>query len=283
MEPLLAAFPDFETLSVVTVLSRTGRSCVLLTLDLNTLEESVVKIGPKDGFLRNEINCLKSVKHPNIVQLQSVSFSSCGQLVALKFEKVKGEALVKYIIEKGRLSERETTIILNQLISVLEYIHGKGWIHQDLKPDNIMFDPRDQKITLIDFEFSCQWSKWRYTTSDLGTYEYSSPEIRSRKRFTGPEVDLWSLGITLFVMLSGSFPFSKEDLYLRRETWLNFSWPLFVGSKWQRIISKLSDPDPRQRISLSQLKVQISIGGSSGLVGIPNEKENRSRSVTQYF
>eukprot|EP01099_Mayorella_cantabrigiensis_P005555 TRINITY_DN449_c0_g1_i1.p1 TRINITY_DN449_c0_g1~~TRINITY_DN449_c0_g1_i1.p1 ORF type:complete len:224 (-),score=43.94 TRINITY_DN449_c0_g1_i1:79-750(-) len=189
---------------------------------------------------------------PNIVRLLDVSFNQ--DLIALKLEKVNGLSLVNYIFQKGRLTTSETLLIIEQVISALEYLHSKGWVHHDIKPDNIIFNPEDHSVKLIDFEFSCRWSKWRRIYSNLTTLEYSSPEIRSKKRYVGPDADMWSLGVTLFVMLNGSFPFSREELLLRKENLKNIEWSLFVSAKWQLVIERLMDVDQHKRLRLSELK-----------------------------
>jgi len=201
---------QLTSLSIVSTLSANERTHVLLAVDPLSHQEFVLKIGHFQT-LKVEHECLEAIgSHPNLVQLKK-SFRF-DDILILQFEKVSGSTLTTHLLKKGSLPEERGFDVMRQLVSVVSYIHSKGWVHRDLKPDNIIFDDRTNHVKVIDFEFACRWSNASFLSQSLGTFQYSAPEIRACSIYKGPEVDVWSLGVTLFVITFVRFPFSRDQL-----------------------------------------------------------------------
>ena len=100
------------------------------------------------------------------------------------------------------------------MVLAIESVHKLNYIHRDLKPENIMYNPRTHQVKIIDFGFACI-SKEKLRVF-CGTPSYMSPEIVRKHEYDGKPVDMWALGVLLYVMLTGTFPFrgvSEHDLY----------------------------------------------------------------------
>lgn len=215
---------------------------------------SILKVCPTSKNPSSEVLCLSSIHHHGIVKLYQSMFQN-GVLILL-MEKIHGKALIDFISET-RLSEEESRIIMKQLVSSLNLIHSKGWVHRDIKPDNLIYDRETQHVTIIDFELCSQIvpknrPKFCSRSPLKKTEYYASPELR-RGRFCGPETDVWSLGVTLFTMLTGFFPFDVEDLRNYTEK-LFFPPDIWITPLCKDLISKMLIHDSFSRITLKEIE-----------------------------
>jgi len=206
--------PSFELLfsarpfQHIRTLSESDRSVVLEVLDIEQKRPQVLKYGTK-RLIENEAECLKTMKHSNIVSI--LDYFSTELTTCLVLEKIEGDCVVDLLSTESRLVEDEASMITSQIGSALAYLHAQGWIHRDLKPDNIIYNRHTKVAKLIDFEFACRFYSWWKLSCKSGTTEYASPELR-KGSYWGPEVDVWSLGITVYVMVTGEFPFEEDEL-----------------------------------------------------------------------
>jgi len=238
-------------MSIIQVLCVSSRNLVLMVRTLG-IEESVIKISHLDQCLACEVECLSEVSHPNIITLLEVW--AVGNYLFVEFAKAPGHCLVDLLVEEGWLSESECQLILKQVLSALNHLHSKGWIHRDLKPDNLIWHRETGTVKLIDFEFAGRFRKGEILTDRLGTLDYMSPEMRKRF-YQGPETELWSLGVTLFTMLSGQFPFSEAQLVEFRDLPENLWRALSrFSNEAQDLIQLLLSPDPRKRCSVKTIE-----------------------------
>lgn len=246
-----APFPGYKNFSLVEVLPSSERCAVLVVKKEGSSSQSVVKIGKinEENRLAREAENLSKLSHENIVKLQD--FISAKGSALLRMEKVKGVCLAEKINKDGPFSEEEARNVMIQLISVLTYMHSKKWIHRDLKPDNIIYDPDTGKVKLIDFEFALKCPRWKKLNQSLGTYEYSAPEVR-RQKYQGTEVDIWSLGITLYILLTSKFPFQKKDLFCFRE---KLVCPEYLSDSCKDFLKRMLDPNPNTRGTVKSLKL----------------------------
>lgn len=248
---IVSCFPeDIKQISLL----KSDRNLVLV---VKTKEYGicVLKSNTDHSYLLQEAKFLKSCQHPNIVKLYESRI--VGNSMMLIFEKVEGKSLVEILSKKGTFTEMESRPIFRQVVDCLCYIHLHGWAHRDIKGDNIIYDHSKQKVTLIDFEFSHRYlfkKKQQYT---VGTFLYSSPEVRTGKHH-GPEIDVWSLGVTIFSCLTGSFPFSEEQLEQQNQpSDLVLKLPGRMSRECQNLLTQMLEKDVKQRISMKKVKKHV--------------------------
>lgn len=188
--------------------------------------------GQQATQLNRELEILVSLNHPNIVGfydtfLEPVSMTSLTTFLVL--EKINGGELFNRIVKKGKLNQNETKEICKQLLNGLNYLHSMDIVHRDLKPENILLsivptvpgqfhnEPWDEgelnvQVKIADFGLAKFIGKFQFTTTLCGTPAYVAPEIlaNSQNRKYNKSVDMWSVGVLLYVCLCGFPPFSEE-------------------------------------------------------------------------
>ena len=195
-----------------------------------------------------EIKILTRLNHPNIVKLYKTVENK--RSLNLVMEYVSGCSLTSYLKQKSsrRLEESEARGIFRQVIEALDYCHGLGISHRDIKLDNILIDAQ-HCIKLIDFGFSTCFSNEKKVKLFCGTPSYMSPEIVSKQESHGPPSDIWAAGILLFVLLSGSFPFKaphSADLYVKIQKG-SFLMPPHISPDAASLIKAMLSSDPLKR------------------------------------
>jgi len=204
--------------------------------------------------LMDEIQILKSVRHPNIVQVHKVYEN--GNKVFIVMELMKGGELFDHIIERGCLVETEAIAIVRKLCDAICYLHKKDILHRDIKPENILLKkPSDiNEIRIIDFGMSKVFEKTRHkslarASSLLGTPGYMAPEIMKSESYS-KAVDMWSIGVVTYVLLCGYMPFDETHGIKTR-------WAMdFPDAEWDAIsadarefVTGLLTVDPRKRLT----------------------------------
>ncbi|XP_071741664.1 CBL-interacting serine/threonine-protein kinase 6-like [Rutidosis leptorrhynchoides] len=216
-------------------------------------KEKVIKVGMMDQIKR-EISVMKMVKHPNIVELYEVMASKSKIYFAM--ELVRGGELFSKIA-KGRLREDVARSYFQQLISAVDYCHSRGVYHRDLKPENLVLD-EEGNLKVTDFGLSAFCDHLRqdgllHTT--CGTPAYVAPEIIGKKGYDGAKADIWSCGVILYVLLAGFLPFKDENIVaMYRKIYRgDFKCPPWFSSDARKLITKLLDPNPSTRITISNI------------------------------
>ncbi|XP_061375732.1 CBL-interacting serine/threonine-protein kinase 6-like [Gastrolobium bilobum] len=216
-------------------------------------KEKVIKVGMMEQIKR-EISVMKMVKHPNIVDLHEVMASKSKIYIAM--ELVRGGELFNKVA-KGRLKEDLARFYFQQLISAIDFCHSRGVYHRDLKPENLLLD-EDGNLKVSDFGLSTFAEHLRqdgllHTT--CGTPAYVSPEVIARKGYDGAKADIWSCGVILYVLLAGFLPFQDDNLVAMYKKIYkgDFKCPPWFSLEARRLITKLLDPNPNTRISISKI------------------------------
>ncbi|CAI9730550.1 calmodulin-dependent kinase type 1-like [Octopus vulgaris] len=162
----------------------------------------------KEESLENEIQVLRRLKHPNIVQLLDVFEDK--QRVFLVMELVTGGELFDRIVEKGSYTERDASALIKQVLEGVDYMHERGVVHRDLKPENLLYYSAadDSKIMISDFGLSKTEESGIMATA-CGTPGYVAPEVLAQQPY-GKEVDCWSIGVIAYILLCGYPPFYDE-------------------------------------------------------------------------
>lgn len=228
---------------------QSGRSVALKVVG----KEKVIKVGMMEQTKR-EISVMKMVGHPNIVELYEVMASKSKIYIAM--ELVRGGELFNRIA-RGRLREDVARVYFQQLISAIDFCHSRGVYHRDLKPENLLLD-EDGNLKVTDFGLSTFAEHLRqdgllHTT--CGTPAYVAPEVIGRKGYDGAKADIWSCGVILYVLLAGFLPFQDDNLMAMYKKIYrgDFKCPPWFSSDARRLITKLLNPNPNTRITISKI------------------------------
>ncbi|XP_061990424.1 CBL-interacting serine/threonine-protein kinase 6 [Rosa rugosa] len=227
----------------------TGKSMAMKVVG----KEKVIRVGMMEQIKR-EISVMRMVKHPNIVELHEVMASKSKIYFAMDLVR-GGELFAK--IAKGRLKEDVARVYFQQLISAIDFCHSRGVYHRDLKPENLLLD-EDGNLKVTDFGLSAFTEHLKqdgllHTT--CGTPAYVAPEVIGKKGYDGAKADLWSCGVILYVLLAGFLPFQDDNLVsMYRKIYRgDFKCPPWFSSEARRLVTKLLDPNPSTRISVSKI------------------------------
>jgi serine/threonine protein kinase len=160
-------------------------------------------------YLQREIAIHRLIRHPNIVRCYD-AFAVDESTLAIVLEYVRGEELFDKITASGYLAESTSREIFRQLVSAIGYLQTFLIVHRDLKPENVMIN-MNFVVKLTDFGFANVIDGVRRMSSWCGSLSYMSPEVMQQRAYTGPEVDIWSLGIVLYTMVTGKMLFNSSD------------------------------------------------------------------------
>ncbi|KAK9743462.1 hypothetical protein RND81_03G240900 [Saponaria officinalis] len=197
---------------------------------------------------------MKLVRHPHIVRLHEVIASRTKIYIILEY--ITGGELFDKIVQHGRLSELEARRYFQQLIDGVECCHNKGVYHRDLKPENLLLDSQGN-LKISDFGLSAQPPEGvSLLKTTCGTPNYVAPEVLNHKGYDGALADIWSCGVTLYVLMAGYLPFDELDLttlYFKIEN-ADFSFPSWFSIGAKSLIQRMLDPNPQTRIRMDEIK-----------------------------
>ena len=163
-----------------------------------------------DENVKRELVNHRLLTHPNIVRFIEVMLTPTH--LAIVMEYAAGGELFNRIASKGRFSEDEARYFFQQLISGVAYCHAKGVAHRDLKLENTLLDGGDvPRVKICDFGYSKHSEIDSDPKSTVGTPAYIAPEVLKRQVYDGKSADVWSCGVTLYVMLVGKYPFEDKS------------------------------------------------------------------------
>lgn len=163
-----------------------------------------------DENVQREIINHRSLRHPNIVRFKEVFLTPTH--LGIVMEYAAGGELFERICNAGRFSEDEARFFFQQLVSGINYCHNMQICHRDLKLENTLLDGSPApRLKICDFGYSKSSLLHSQPKSTVGTPAYIAPEVLSKKEYDGKTADVWSCGVTLYVMLVGAYPFEDPD------------------------------------------------------------------------
>ncbi|NXE84120.1 PASK kinase, partial [Cochlearius cochlearius] len=202
---------------------------------------------PDLGRVTQEIAILLRLEHPSIIKVLDVFENEhFFQLVMEKHGS--GLDLFTFIDNQPNLDEPLASYIFRQLVSAVGYLHCRNILHRDIKDENIVI-AEDFTVKLVDFGSAAYLEPGKLFYTFCGTIEYCSPEVLSGKPYHGPELEMWSLGVTLYTLVFGENPFCE----LEEAVAAALSPPWTVSEGLMNLIAGLLHPVPEQRTTLAVL------------------------------
>ncbi|KAG9128855.1 hypothetical protein Leryth_009606 [Lithospermum erythrorhizon] len=208
--------------------------------------------------VRREVKIMKHLpKHPNIVTLKDTYEDD--EAVHIVMELCEGGELFDRIVARGHYTERAAAGVMKTIVEVVQACHKHGVMHRDLKPENFLFSNKKETAALktIDFGLSVFFKPGERFNEIVGSPYYMAPEVL--KRNYGPEVDVWSAGVILYILLCGVPPFWAETeqgvaqaiirsvVDFKRDPWPK------VSDNAKDLVRKMLDPDPVRRLTAHQV------------------------------
>ncbi|GJJ15022.1 hypothetical protein Clacol_009295 [Clathrus columnatus] len=213
-------------------------------------KEVIAASGTKTRVLR-EVQYMRMLKHAHIVKLYEVISTPTHIIIVLEY--VGGE-LFDFIVNNGRMAEPQARRLFQQLISGVDYSHRLKIVHRDLKPENVLLD-EELNVKIADFGLSNVVTDGEFLQTSCGSPNYAAPEVIRGLRYTGPEVDVWSCGVILYVMLCGRLPFEDPEVAVlfQKITQGDYYVPSYLSQDARHLIARMLAVDPVKRITVPDI------------------------------
>ncbi|XP_076464470.1 MAP/microtubule affinity-regulating kinase 3-like isoform X3 [Babylonia areolata] len=224
----------------------TGKEVAIKIIDKTQLVPSSLQ------KLFREVRIMKLLDHPNIVKIFEVIETE--KTLYLVMEYASGGEVFDYLVAHGRMREKEARAKFRQIVSAVQYCHQKHIVHRDLKAENLLLDG-DMNIKIADYGFSNEFVPGNKLDTFCGSPPYAAPELFQGKKYDGPEVDVWSLGVILYTLVSGSLPFDGQNLKELRERVLRGKYriPFYMSTDCENLLKKFLVLNPVKRLSLETI------------------------------
>jgi len=219
--------------------------------------------------LRREITILRSVDHPNVLKLFEVYEDDDSYYLVL--EHFQGSEVYERVISRREYTEKDVSNVIRQLLQAVGYLHSRNIAHRDLKPQNLLSSGEPEVVKIVDFGFSKNFAEDKMVTS-VGSPSYVAPEVLSADSFD-MSVDMWSVGVILYVLLCGFTPFqgpTPQDLFKKiLAVDYNFDDPAWEGvsDNAKLVVRNLLMKDPKKRWTAEQALKDSWVKGETCGVG----------------
>ncbi|KAL2868181.1 SNF1 family serine/threonine-protein kinase [Aspergillus lucknowensis] len=204
------------------------------------------------GRVEREIQYLQLLRHPHIIKLYTVISTKTDIVMVLEYAE---RELFDYLVKRGRCNDAEARKFFQQIICAVEYCHRHKIVHRDLKPENLLID-RDKNVKIADFGLSNIMTDGNFLKTSCGSPNYAAPEVISGKLYAGQEVDVWSCGVILYVLLVGRLPFDDDYIpaLFKKIAAGNFHMPTHISSGAARLIRAMLQVHPVHRITIEDIR-----------------------------
>ncbi|WWC67507.1 uncharacterized protein I206_101415 [Kwoniella pini CBS 10737] len=221
---------------------------------LKLINRAKITTPDMNARVKREIQYLKVLRHPHIIKLYEVITTPTDVIMVMEYA---GEELFNYIVSKGKhgMTEEEARRFFQQMISAIEYCHRHHIVHRDLKPENLFLDSR-RNIKIGDFGLSNLMTDGDFLKTSCGSPNYAAPEVISGKLYSGPEIDVWSAGVIMYVLLCGKLPFDDEHiptLFKKIENGV-FHIPSHVSEPARHLLKRMLEVDPLKRATINEIR-----------------------------
>lgn len=242
-------------------LGRGHFAVVKLAKHVFTGEQVAVKVIDKTklddvsrAHLFQEVRCMKLVQHPNVVRLYEVIDTQTKLYLILEYGD--GGDMYDYIMKHERgVDEQAAKKYFRQIVHAIAYCHKLHVVHRDLKPENVVFFEKLEMVKLTDFGFSNKFCPGQKLETSCGSLAYSAPEILLGDSYDAPKVDVWSLGVILYMLVCGHAPFQEandsETLTMIMDC--KYTIPPYVSDECRRMITRMLIRDPEKRATLEEM------------------------------
>ena len=224
----------------------TGRIVAIKSFNKNNLKNERAK-----SKIYHEINLMKNLRHSSIVKLLD-TFETKNYILII-MENISGGDLLSFVKKRTKLNEKTCKFIFKQLLQAIKFIHTKNIIHRDIKLDNVLID-LNNNIKLCDFGVGKMIHEGEILTDQCGTPAYIAPEILENKGYEGPPVDIWSSGVVLYSMLSGTVPFRANNLNDLQNMIMTGTFKEIndISKESNDLLHKLLQVNPKKRITIDE-------------------------------
>ncbi|KAJ2937023.1 hypothetical protein H1R20_g78, partial [Candolleomyces eurysporus] len=253
------------------------------------ISKAVIQREKTKTRVRREFEYMRTLRHPHIIKLSEVSVGLNGPAAAKpwivwqtvesreveerawapwfhQYEVIStptdiifvleyaGGELFNYIVTHGRMPEPRARRFFQQIISGIEYSHRLKIVHRDLKPENVLLDD-DLNVKIADFGLSNEINDGDFLTTSCGSPNYAAPEVIRGGVYAGPEIDVWSSGVILYVMLCGRLPFEDDDVQVlfQKISQGTFHLPSLLSPDARSLITSMLVVDPVKRITIQEI------------------------------
>ena len=205
--------------------------------------------------MMQEVRLMKLVQHPHVVRLYEVIDTQTKLYLVL--ELADGGDMYDYIMrhEGVGLDEAAARKYFRQIVQAIHYCHELHVVHRDLKPENVVFFQKLGLVKLTDFGFSNKFDPGEQLQTSCGSLAYSAPEILLGDAYDAPAVDVWSLGVILYMLVCGAAPFQEandsETLTMIMDC--KYSFPSHISSACKKLVSLMLQRQPHLRASLEDI------------------------------
>ncbi|XP_054032012.1 serine/threonine-protein kinase SIK3 isoform X2 [Dryobates pubescens] len=195
---------------------------------------------------------MKMLCHPHIIRLYQVMETE--RMIYLVTEYASGGEIFDHLVAHGRMAEKEARRKFKQIVAAVHFCHCRNIVHRDLKAENLLLDA-NLNIKIADFGFSNIFTPGQLLKTWCGSPPYAAPELFEGKEYDGPKVDIWSLGVVLYVLVCGALPFDGSTLQNLRARVLSgkFRIPFFMSTECEHLIRHMLVLDPSKRLSMEQI------------------------------